>query len=112
MKIVKVQIYKKKVFDLVKLESKVTNEYLTLLENNVNKVVEKDFIAKGGDFENERTYYANRILRLKERDEYLKRNKDMTENLNKEVEPKKETPTEYVQSLSETEMPSYMDPED
>lgn len=104
----------KKVFDIVKLDSNVTNKYLDKLENDVNKMIERDRVEKGGSTDSGHLDELAKDLRSKERREYLKKEQDSFEKINKEFESKKEieTPTEYVQSLSETEMPSYMDPED
>jgi len=100
--------------DLFKLESfysKSINKRLNDLESLINNAAERRMAQENLSDKENKLYLILRHDRLKERKQFLDKEAEFLAKQREDL-AKKETPTEFVESLSHTEMPSYTDPED
>jgi len=111
--------YSNKLYNIENVFCKSINKRLNTIEIDINKAVERKMEEGIGNVQDHQAYYIMRAARLKEREEFMKKEELLATKLKEDLESKtsisdseKETPTEFVRNLSETEMPSYMDPED
>jgi len=104
--------YTKKLFKLESVHVKSSDKNVEKIELEIHSSIEKLITDSKISLADSLVYYAERAKFYKERVKYKENHETLSNEIQEYTSTNKETPTEYVESLLQTEMASYMDPED